>query len=231
MTRITAAQALADATAALVRDGDVVDVLSHLVRDCAAVLGADAVGLLVLAGDGHLELLSSTSHRVAELELYQIQQDTGPCIEAIRTATMVSSVGPEQIVGRWPDVGAAIVAAGYQSVHAYPLRWHDKLLGAMNVFRADAQDLDAESVALGPAFADMATIVILQSGELSSEDVTARVYRALQAGTAIERAKGVLAYSRNLDMAAAYDYLIALATERSASLDVTAAEVIAQARG
>jgi hypothetical protein len=230
MTRITAAQALADATAALVRDSDIVDVLSHLVRDCADVLSADAVGLLVIGADGRLELLSSTSHRAAELEIYQIQHDDGPCVEAIRSGAMISVAGTEEIVGRWPDVGAAIVAGGFQGVQAYPLRWRDRILGAMNVFRSDPLSAGDDAAALGPAFADMATVVILQSAELSTEDVTARIYRALEAGSAIERAKGVLAYTRQLDMAGAYDVLVALALERGASIDATAVDVIAEAQ-
>jgi hypothetical protein len=230
MTPLTAAQALADATAALVQDNDVADVLARLLRDCAEVLSAEAVGLLVLTGDGDLELLSSTSHRLDELELYQIQQDSGPYVEAIRTGATTSCVGIDLIAQRWPEVGAAIVAAGYQGARAYPLRWHGSTLGAMNVFHADAEPVGADDALLGQSFADIATVVIVQSVDLTIEQVTARVYRALEARTAVERAKGVLAFSHELDMAQAYELLVRMAAENQSTLSATANQVIAQAQ-
>src|ERR1700761_7216255 len=106
----TAAQALADATSALTQQYDVTDILARLVTDCADVLSADAIGALVLSSQGELELLTSTSHSVAELELFQIQYETGPCIEAIHSSLPVVVDTAEEIGRRWPEVGGAIVA-------------------------------------------------------------------------------------------------------------------------
>ncbi len=73
MTARTATQT----SAALTRGRDATDVLDQLVRDSAEVLGARAVGLLVVAAGGEVELLSATSHQMAQLEMFQIQQDNG----------------------------------------------------------------------------------------------------------------------------------------------------------
>jgi GAF domain-containing protein len=230
MTARTVAQALADAASALTGDNDVTDMLARLVDDARGVLGAQAVGLLLLTESGDLELLSATSHRAAELEIFQIQHDAGPCVDAIRTGTVVSVSGTSEIRGRWPDTGPAIVDAGYSAVHAYPLRWHGRTLGAMNVFRDDARPQQASEDDAGQAFANIATIVIVQPGGLTRQQVTDRVQQALEARTLIERAKGVLAYTRDLDMSAAYDLLRALAADSGASLTAAAADVIARAQ-
>jgi transcriptional regulator with GAF, ATPase, and Fis domain len=229
MTGRTAAQAFADATSALTHDHDVTDVLARLIRDCAEVLSAKAIGVLVLNAHADLELLSATSHRVAELELFQMQQDNGPCIEAIRRSAVVSVIGEQAIKDRWPDVGLAIADAGYDAVHAYPLQWHGHTLGAMNVFHAKPSAAPPEQEQLGQAFADIATIVIVQSTDLTLPQVTDRVQQALQARTLIEQAKGVLAYQHNLDMATAYDLLLTV-TGSEAALTATAAGVIDHAR-
>lgn len=229
MTSRTAAQALAAATSALTGDHDVTDMLARLVRDCAELLSAAAIGVLVLNSERELELLTSTSHRVAELELFQIQHDSGPCVEAVHTAGPVSAVGAEQIQARWPVVGPAIVDAGYQAVHAFPLRWHGKTLGALNVFLNTATAVRADQQLYGQTFADLATILIVQNTDISLAELTARVEQALQARTAIEQAKGVMAHQYGLDMAAAYDRLLSMRTANS-SLTATAAAVIAQAR-
>jgi GAF domain-containing protein len=230
MTARTATQALADATAALTSGRDVTDVLDRLVRDSADVLGAQAVGLLVLAPGGDLELLTATSHQVAELELFQIQQDAGPCIEAIRGGSPISSDRHDDIRVRWPRIGAAIISAGYRTVHAYPLRWRGRTLGALNAFHASDSPADADAGLLGQALADIATAVIVQSADLSAEQVTERVQRALQARTIIEQAKGVLAYTRNLDTAAAYDLLRRLAADHDATITDIATGIIIRAR-
>jgi hypothetical protein len=114
----TAAQAFADATSALTREHDVTDVLARLVADCAQLLSAEAIGVLVLNAHSDLELLASTSHRVAELELFQIQHDSGPCIDAIRSSEIVSAAGATEMNRRWPAVGPAISHAGYHALRA-----------------------------------------------------------------------------------------------------------------
>jgi hypothetical protein len=230
MTTRTAAQAIADATATVTGGSDVTDVLDRLVRDSAEVLGAQAVGLLVLSGDGELELLSATSHQVAELEMFQIQLDAGPCIDAIRSGTVISGTGAGEIRARWPQLEPAMASGGYQAVQAYPLRWHGCTLGAMNNFRSEASPADSDAGRLGQALADIATVVIVQTTSLTADQISERVQQALQARTAIEQAKGVLAYTRDLDMAAAYELLRALAAESEATISAAAAGIIAEAQ-
>src|ERR1700733_9405931 len=113
MTAKTAAQAFADATSALTREHDIADVLARLVRDCAQLLSAGSIGVLVSNPTGELELLSSTSHDPVELRLFQSQEEDGPCADAVRTAEIVEVSGAENIAARWLDVGPAIVEAGY----------------------------------------------------------------------------------------------------------------------
>jgi transcriptional regulator with GAF, ATPase, and Fis domain len=230
MTARTATQALAAATAALTSGRDVTDVLDRLVRDSAEVLGAQAVGLLVVAEDGNPELLSATSHQMTELELFQIQHETGPCIDAIRGGIPVSARSQADIRARWPLTGEVIIGSGYQSVHACPLRWRDRTLGAMNTFYRSARPATADSDLLARALADMATAVIVQAAGLTAEQITERVEQALQARTVIEQAKGVLAYTRDIDLADACDLMRRLGAEDRATITDTAASIISRAQ-
>lgn len=82
----TTTDVLAATVAQMVGHGDVTDHLGHLLTDGTGLLQASALGLLVRAHpDEPLELLSATSHRVAELELFQRQLDQGPCVDVLHT--------------------------------------------------------------------------------------------------------------------------------------------------
>lgn len=221
MTARTSAQALADVASALVEDHEITGLLARLVSDCAQLIPADAAAFLVRTADGGFELLSATSHRVDELELYQAQHAAGPCVDATRTGEPTAAVGRVQIVERWPDVGQEIVDAGFGSVHAFPMRWRGHAIGGLNLFAVAEEELSEASGVLAQSFADFATLAIVQPAALADEDLTERITAALEGRVVVEQAKGVLAFQLGLDMAAAYDELLA----RSASNGTTLAQV------
>ena len=230
MTKRSSAQALANAAASLVQENDVTSVLARLVRDAAQFVPAAAAALLVRTGDGSFEVLSATSHRVVEVELYQAQAEAGPCVDACRTGRATRGVGRAEIVSSWGDVGEAIVAAGFLAVHAFPMHWRGKALGGLNLFSAHAESLDATSTELAQNFADFATLAVLQPDSLSDEVLAERMASALDGRVTIEQAKGVLAYRLGLDMASAYDELSRIAQERRSTLGQAAADIVREAR-
>jgi GAF domain-containing protein len=229
MTAASASQALVDAAAAMVGQRDVAGTLSRLLDDCAKFTAADAIGVLVKDDQGQLEVLSSTSHQAAELELYQLQQETGPCIDASRDGMALSVRSADEIISRWGKVGEAIVDAGFQAVHAVPLRWHGHLIGAMNAFHSDPATAD-QAQHLTQAFADIATVVIVQSTDLTASQLEERISNALAGRTVIEQAKGVLSHTAGIDMATAYQELAERAAANGSTLTETAGQIIQQAQ-
>ncbi len=222
----TTADAFGDAAAAMVSEHVVADVLAQLLADCKSLVSAGAVAVMVVEHTDELSLLSSSSHRAAEIELLQIQRSHGPCVEAIRSGTHVSAAGADEIIRRWDGVGAAIVRSGYERVDAYPMRWQGRVLGGLNIFRLSHEDLDDEIETLSQAFADVATLVVVQSTEIPSDQIAARVHEAIMARAQIEQAKGVLAHVHGIEMAEAYDELRRLAGENGHSLTKTALDVV-----
>lgn len=222
----TTADAFGDAAAAMVSEHVVADVLAQLLTDCTELVSADAAAILVVDRTQELSLLSSSSHHAAELELLQIQRSNGPCVEAIRTGLPVTATGAEELTRRWDELGQAITRSGYTRVDAYPMRWRGRVLGAFNVFRRTPTELDPEMATLSQAFADVATLVVVQSTEIPSDQVAARVHEAIMARAQVEQAKGVLAHLRGVDMAEAYEELRRLAAENGGSLTETALQVV-----
>jgi hypothetical protein len=105
---------------------------------------------------------------------------------------------------------------------------HGRALGVVNVFFADGE-LAVGAHLVAQAFADIASLVIVQTGAVPTAVIAARTRAALEERTVIERAKGVIAYAENLPMDAAFDRLIALARDQARSLTVLAATVVDKA--
>ncbi|TWD82156.1 ANTAR domain-containing protein [Kribbella amoyensis] len=220
---------LAAATTALTEDHDVVGTLTQLLVGCARVTRAEAAGLLVQGpAPGSLELLASTSHRAAELELYQLHTDQGPCIEAIQENAPRSATGLAEVTGRWPQLVGVFLKNDFTGAHASPLRWRGEALGALGLFFADgtaAEGIDD----LAQAFADMATLTIVHAGTVSADQVIEQTQAALAERTVIEQAKGVLAYQRGLQMDASFDELLTMAAEQDRPAAQVAAEIVRRA--
>jgi hypothetical protein len=225
----SAASALAAAIASLVRDYDMVGTLSQLCADCAEVVGASAAGIMLADEAGPLEMMAASSHTAADIDLYELQAGQGPCIEAFQTGQPVTGASPREIVARWPSFGPRAVAAGVLGAMASPLRWHDEVIGAMNVFFPAPVTPDDERQRVVAAFGDVATIAIIHAGLPPVADLALVARRALAARTVIEQAKGVIAIQTGMDMAASFDHLRALAQAENILLETLARDVVSRA--
>jgi hypothetical protein len=215
-------QALAGAVAAMVARFDVADALVHLLEACAKAYPAKAVAVMVANPRGGLELLSATSHRVEEIELLQIQSEIGPCVDAVGRNERILASGPE-MVDRWGPIGTAILDAGYDAVHAYPMHWRGRSIGGLNVFVDGDTEPDVE---LGQMFADLVTLAVLQANDISADQLVARIHEAVSSRAVIEQAKGVLAHRLQADMHAAFGELLAESRRTGQSLTAAAKEVV-----
>lgn len=229
MTPSTHAEILADTARQLVNGTDVTDLLARLVRSGATAMRADAVGLMVRASKGEVELLASTSHRVSELEIFQVLEDSGPCIDTIATGHPVGVAGAEEMCTRWPTVGRSIVSRGFSSVHAFPLVWRGRVVGGLNAFTGDDETWDDQRLSVGQTFADIATLAVVHLPDLSEHELDWRIHRALEGRVVIEQAKGALAHVSGISPEEAYDELTRRAEERGTTLTAAADEVIREA--
>ncbi|MGA7148296.1 MAG: ANTAR domain-containing protein [Microbacterium sp.] len=207
MTRTPAEAGLATALSALVAENhDVTDILATLMADCATASGAAAVALLARDSTGPLTLLAATSHRAAELEMLQAQDEHGPCVDALEVGGVIEASGADELVRRWPVVGEAMLNAGLVAVRAYPMQWRGHTLGGLNMFFSEIPT--ASSWGLGQAYADMATLVIAESVPISTTEFMHRLHTALTDRDYVELAKGVLAQTEQVDMERSYELIL-----------------------
>lgn len=224
-----AAHALARVSAELTDAHDVAGGLVVLLRSCGSFLDTQATGIMIENGQGALELLAASHHEASELEVLQAQLDEGPCVDAHASGESVQAAGMEECLGRWPRFGRALEKAGFASVHASPLRWQGVVIGGMGAFRRSDRPFAPDEQLFAQAFADLASVMIVSTGELSADGLRERLDETLASRIAIEQAKGVLVERRGISMAQAYDQLIDDAEAASRPLAEWAASVVSDA--
>ncbi len=119
------------------------------------------------------------------------------------------------------------MSQGFRSLHAVPMRLRSRTIGALNLFGREAGPLGPEDAAIAQAFADVATITLLQ--ERAAREyalINEQLKRALNSRILIEQAKGVIAHTSNVDMNAAFALLRNYARAHNQTLYDTAEKII-----
>jgi hypothetical protein len=205
---------------------DVIDFLQVLAARCVELLDVAAAGIM-LAGQGDsLMTVAASDERARLLELFEIQNDEGPCRDCYRLGTAVVNVDLRGARERWPQFAPQAIAGGFRFANAVPLRLRSQVVGSLNLFHAGAGGLSSGELRLAQALADAATIGIVQQRTIRrSEVVTGQLQAALTSRIIIEQAKGVLAERLKISADEAFEVLRGAARSRNRLLSDLARDV------
>ena len=211
----------------LVGDFDVIEVLTLLSWRCVELLDAAAAGILLADSGGHLRVVGASTEQIELLELFQVQNDEGPCLDCFNTGQIVLH-SDDDIGSRWPQFAAFCLDAGFASVCAVPLRLKAQMLGCLNIFVTGPGGLSDSDVSLAQALADVASIAIIQD-EATRNAATreGHLQFALNSRIAIEQAKGMIAERRSINMDTAFSALRTYARSNNRGLTETCEAVVA----
>ena len=148
-------------TDTMVAGFDVIDFLHVLTDRTVQLLDVSAAGLLLADPRGELRVVAASSEAARLLELFQLQNDQGPCLDCFRAGQPVAAADLNAEAKRWPRFASAAQEAGFAAVQALPMRLRDQIIGALNLFRATPGTFDRADVRVGQALADVATISLL----------------------------------------------------------------------
>jgi hypothetical protein len=211
----------------LVDDFDLVEFLQMLVDRCVELLEVTATGLLL--GDSHerLRVVAASAENIHLLELFQLQNHEGPCLDAYRTGAPVNHPDLRVATDRWPLFAPAATEAGFRTVHAVPMRLRSQIIGALNLFHTDPHALSPQLTQIGQALADVATIGLIQERSLHHQHtLVEQLQHALDSRVIIEQAKGVLAERHGIDPGEAFTLLRDYARKHGQRLTELAAAII-----
>jgi GAF domain-containing protein len=157
---------------------------------------------------GTLRFMAASTADAKVLELFQLQHAEGPCVDCHRNGEPVHDTDLARAVDRWPTFAPRALDAGFHSVHAFPLRLRDRVIGALNTFGPEPVALEPDTVRVVQALADVATIAIIQERALTRADtLTEQLQFALNSRIVIEQAKGAVSRALGVSVDDAFNIL------------------------
>lgn len=211
----------------LVDEFDLISFLQMVTAHTSELVAARAAGLLLADTNGHLQLMAASDERAEMVELFQVQAVEGPCQDCFSLGKPVTIGDLRLATERWPHFAPSAVAAGYRSVHAFPLRLRRDVIGALNLFGTEVGNLSDADAGLIQALADIATIGLIQERAIrQGELVAAQLQSALDSRILIEQAKGALAQLLDSTPDEAYERLRTYCRKRGLKLAVIARTII-----
>ena len=207
---------------------DLIDFLHTLTLRVASLIDASAAGILLADQQGRLCFMAASDESASMVEIFQVQSRRGPCPEAFRTGRPVINADLRTADSRWPQFAARATAAGFSTVHAFPLRVRSQVIGALNVFgREVIGGFDPGDIQVVQALADVASIGLLQERAIRHEEaLTQQLQRALDTRIVIEQAKGALAQAGAVSVDVAFHVLRAYARSNNRQLSAVAHAVV-----
>ena len=211
----------------LVDDFDVIEFLHYLTERCVEFGPVDDAAVMLAAPNGHLQAVAASTERSHLLELFELQNVEGPCLDAFREGTVVASDDLNKEHARWPTFAPHAVEVGYRAVHSIPLKLRERIIGALNLLSAEPGAVSPADANVLRALADIATVGVLQERTIAGLGTHASgLELALTSRIRIEQAKGILAERHQLTVDDAFDLLRTYARRRGLRLTDVAIGVV-----
>lgn len=215
------ASTLIEITRSVTHGAETIDIFTDLAQRCVTLLPVSAAGILVRDAAGDLQVIGASSLAAHVLDLFQVQNEQGPCLECADTGEPVSD---EELspTGPWPRFSQLARASGFRSVYALPLRSRNVTVGALNLF--STAQLSADQLVIAQSLADTATLSLLQvDPQVDLQIVIRRIHVAVESRNALEQAQGMLAQRFSIDTEQAFIRI----KDVSAATELSLMEVVA----
>jgi len=211
----------------LVADFDVIDFLHTLATRTVELLDADAAGIMLADQDGGLHVMASSAEEARLLELYELQNNEGPCLDCFRSGRPVARGDLPAMRSSWPAFTDELQQLGFRSAQALPMRLRDETIGALNLFRLQPGLLSEADLGIGQAMADVATVGLIQERSIAASELLAtQLQTALTSRVQLEQAKGMLAQRTGLPLGQAFQLMRDYARSRGRRMSDVAAQII-----
>jgi hypothetical protein len=145
--------------------------VEHVCAASVGIAGVDSAAVAVALRATPREVLCASDRTASDLEELTLTLGEGPSVDAGSGGpALVADLAAPECLARWPAFAPAAVLAGVHAVFALPLQIGGIRLGVLDLYRAQAGDLDGEQLADALALADTACAVLLDGASRHPPD-------------------------------------------------------------
>lgn len=223
---------ISDLFTVLLPDTPLTDLLERVTALAARTVGNCTVAGIMLAQNGKPQTPVYTDERSPQVDQVQYDNDSGPCLDALREGRVLSIVDTVTET-RWPEFCEAAVAVGLRSTLSVPIDVTGsgtEVLGALNLYSEQPDAFDEESVAATESFAHQAAIVIANAQAYwGAKELSDQLQFALESRAVIEQAKGILMAREGVSADKAFEVLVRASQRENRKLRELAADIVRRA--
>jgi hypothetical protein len=215
---------LIEITRSVTQGAETIEIFTELAEKCVSLLPVSAAGILLRDVSGTLQVIGASSPSAHLLDLFQVQNEEGPCLECTMTGVPVTDV-ELSASGKWPRFADLVRAKDFSAVYALPLRSRDVTVGALNLFARE--QLSPGRLVVAQALADAATLSLLQvDPHTDLRIVIRRIHMAVESRNTLEQAQGMIAQRFEIDAEQAFIRLRVVSGQTGLTLVEVATAVV-----
>jgi GAF domain-containing protein len=215
----------------LVEAPDIDAFLDKMVRLATDVVAPAAACGVTICRDGQPFTPATSNDLAAQVDEIQYATDEGPCLDALRTGTVVQvdDLSQEE---RWDSYRPHAIAHGVVSSLSLPLAVDGETLGALNLYSAAPAAFAGQLGIHAAAFAERsAAALTVTLRQVHQAQVQHQLADAMVSSSIIDHAIGILMGQQRCTAGAAFDLLRQASQNRNRKLRDIAAEIITNVSG
>jgi hypothetical protein len=206
-------------------------VLDRLVRLSAEVVTPVAACGITLRHDGRPFSAATSNEMAAQVDEIQYGADEGPCLDSMRTGTVVQ-IDDLREEERWDSYPPHAIAHGVISSLSLPLIVDGEPLGALNLYSSVPAGFAGPQRGHAQAFAGQcAAALTLALREVHQAQVHQQLAEAMASRSVIDQAIGILMGQHRCTAAEAFDLLRQASQHRNRKLRDIAADIVTTTGG
>jgi diguanylate cyclase (GGDEF)-like protein len=153
---------LSDFARTMITDFPIQGIVDHLVERIVEILPVTSAGVSLISAGMAPRYIAASDENALRFERLQSNIGEGPCLTAFESGQAVS-VADLRTDKRFPHFSPAAVAAGLTAVFSFPLRHGDGRLGALDLYRETAGEMDPRNMDVAQTLADVTAAYLLNA--------------------------------------------------------------------
>jgi diguanylate cyclase (GGDEF)-like protein len=160
----------------LITDFPIQGILDHLVERIVEVLPVSSTGVTLISPGMAPRYIAASDDDAMRFEKLQTDIGQGPCLVSYTTGEPVA-IPDLRVDDRFPQFAPAAIEAGLAAVFTFPLRHGAGRLGALDLYRDTAGDLEPHDMGVAQTLADVAAAYLLNAQAREEANATSERFQ------------------------------------------------------